>query len=92
MSKLRFTLDEAMAFDDLITSGRLALEAQHIDIPIEDRPIGGGNLDVVLQADFAAHPLLCLRHVRASGRSLHVLCEDGTLCALLEKLYPRKYL
>jgi hypothetical protein len=89
MSKLRFTLDEAMAFDDLTTAGRAALEAQHIEIPLHERPISG-KLDVVLIADYAAHPLLCLRHVRASGQSLHILCEDGTLCALLEKLYPRK--
>ncbi len=47
-----------------------------------------GTFHVVTQADYVAHPLLCLRHVVHNG-SVHILCEDGALFALLARLTRR---
>jgi len=88
-SRRRFNLIDAnRILDALILRGRTALAAADHELAAGDRErlIGSGRLDVVLAGDFYVHAAVCVRHVVTSGHSLHILCEDGTLCSILSKL------
>lgn len=43
------------------------------------------GLDVVTHADFIANAALVLRHVIHNGAPTHVLCDNGAMCALIER-------
>ncbi len=47
-----------------------------------------GVVHVVTQADYVAHPLLCLHHAVYAG-PVHILCDGGAVFALLAKLRRR---
>lgn len=83
------------AMHPLFERGREALRAYVSALPNEARPLGGpGAVDsirVVCLDDFVAHARLCVRNVVANGVLTHVLCEEGHLCAILERRIVRRW-
>ncbi len=79
--------DEAVALSvlPLLHRGQDALRTRIALLPKALRPIGGQNMLVVTLADFAANAELCFRHVVQNGTPMHILCDDGSICALLEQ-------
>lgn len=49
------------------------------------RPVVPANIHVVTHADYVANAELVLRHVVHNGVTTHVLCLNGSLCALIQK-------
>lgn len=75
----------ASAMVPILQRGTAALRALFAGVPLENRPIGL-SINVVTEADFVAYPKLVLHHVCINALSCHVLCADGTICSLLERL------
>lgn len=67
----------------IIMRGRDKYRAQIARLPLEQQPIGGASINVVLRKDFLFHAATCLDHVELNGITLYILCENGDLCALL---------
>ena len=76
----------AMQMIPIVERGRAALEARILLLPFHDRPVTPVTIDVVTEADYAAHAVTCLRHAVHNIRTVHVLCEDGSVCALLMRV------
>ena len=80
----------AKAIVPLLERGGEELRAYINGLPPWGQPLGGAkaigkSIHIVTHADFCAHPALVLRYVVESKVPVHVLCEDGHLCALLAK-------
>lgn len=76
----------AMQMIPLIERGRAALTAHILALPPRERPVTPITIDVVTEADYTAHAIWCLRHAVHNGRTVHVLCENGSVCALLMRV------
>jgi len=75
----------ALRMMPLFERGREALRLKLCELPARDRPIGGMNIDVVTYDDFVTQAALILRHVVVNGAATHILCQDGSLVALIER-------
>jgi hypothetical protein len=78
----------ALAMLSLFDRGRIALVAYVNALPPFARPMGESKaverMNVVTAEDFDTHASLIRRHVCANACMVHVLCEDGHLCAIVE--------
>lgn len=72
-----------MPIDELIARGRVGYAYVLSTMRAGDRPIGGGQMRIVLYSDFIDHAAVCLDYVRASRQSLYILDETGDLSTLV---------
>lgn len=89
--------DPAAALDmvPLFHRGRCALAAYVDALPTWAQPLGGArsvaHMDVVTAADFDTHARLIRTHVWANMCMVHVLCEEGQLCAIVQPRHIRHW-
>ena len=76
----------AIAMDSLIERGRAALTAHVLTLPMHERIVLPVTIDIVLEIDFVTSPGLCLQHATHNGRTVHVLCRNNAICALLQRV------
>lgn len=72
----------------LFERGREALRQYVLTLRPGDRPALAQQMEVVTYEDFVKETELVFRHCVHNGATVHVLCESGALCLLLEKLHP----
>lgn len=73
----------------LLERGTEALRAKLATMPSKYDARAAIGIDVVTEEDFATEARLILRHVVHHGTPTHILCSNGSLCALLERLAPK---
>ena len=78
----------ALSMLPLFERGQLALVAYVAALPAHEQPMGGvkavERMNVITAADFDKSPRLVRQHVCRNACMIHILCEDGHLCAIVE--------
>lgn len=79
--------------EELVKRGIAALQLYVSSLPVSKQPAGGAGVigkmkwNVITAEDFALHADVIRKYVCENKELVHILSDNGSLCALLE---PRK--